>query len=59
MLHYLPVSLDVAISQAEQRRITDDPHAHVLSPADITHLHNLFEEPGPDEDLEIRIANSR
>ncbi len=53
VLHHVRVPLEVAISQAAARR---DPYAHDLDRAGIEHLSGLFEEPGSDEQLEIRIV---
>ncbi|WP_161605977.1 AAA family ATPase [Microlunatus speluncae] len=53
VLHHVRVPLEVAVGQAAGRR---DPYAHALDRAGIEHLAGLFEEPGADEGLEIRIV---
>jgi predicted kinase len=55
--HFIRVRLDTAIAQASVRNAQGPPHAHTLDAAAIRHLASIFEEPGDDEGLHLRIIS--
>jgi hypothetical protein len=56
VVHYLRVSPETAIAQANRRAARSTPGAYVLDAAAIRHMAAIFEEPGQDEGLEIRVV---
>jgi predicted kinase len=57
VLHYLRVPAEVAIARADRRTAGGTPWAYELDAAAIRHMMTIFEEPGADESIELRIVS--
>ena len=55
VLHCVRVPLDRAIAHATIRNADGRVYAHVLDAGAVRHLASIFEEPGEDEGLKIRV----
>jgi predicted kinase len=56
VLHYIRVSLETAISRAEDRARVGTPGSHLLDAHGIRHMASIFEEPTADEGVEILLT---
>ncbi len=57
VLHYVRVPIELAVSRAQVRIASGTGHTHTLDPDAIRHLASIFEEPGEDEGMELRMVD--
>ena len=53
LVHYIKVPVATAIERAERRTAQGVLHSHALDEAGVRHLQTIFEEPNPNEGIEI------
>ena len=59
VVHYLRVPVQTAIDRAAGRTAAGTSLVYALDAAAVRHLAGIFEEPGPDEGIEIRVVPDR
>ncbi len=57
VLHYVRVPIELAVSRAQLRNASGTGHTHTLDADAIRHLASIFEEPGEDEGMELRMVD--
>jgi predicted kinase len=59
VLHHVRTPLDAAVERAVGRAAEGEPWSHRIDEAGVRHLAGIFEPPGPDEELDIRLVSGR